>query len=284
MNQAYSRLSTTHGRITDCRLLVGMYWTRLVLVRPAASLYSASPLKHHPTGLFWLADSKVVWFVSANHRTSQYTYIMIMNTGSVLSPVLSKMAAKRKKKQTDKEKREKKRQKMQRYRNNIRNGPLRKERMKKRDIQRKRKAYVHLRVTAENPQEVTKIHRETTAVQSKKWRKVSMDIFASPARPKAGRNNRGKHFEDQVNKLKKREAVYRTQQWRLRVAIKTKTAKQKQTPMMAAPVRKSRSTKYCAIKRVKKQPSPYTSEAYTSASEGYEFPELPETSSKQRVP
>ncbi len=27
-----------------------MYWTRLVLVRPAASLYSASPLKHHPTG------------------------------------------------------------------------------------------------------------------------------------------------------------------------------------------------------------------------------------------
>ncbi len=27
-----------------------MYWTRLVLVRPAASLYSASPLKHHTTG------------------------------------------------------------------------------------------------------------------------------------------------------------------------------------------------------------------------------------------
>ncbi len=50
MNQAYSRLSTTHGHITDCKLLVCMYWIRLVLVRPAASLYSASPLKHHPTG------------------------------------------------------------------------------------------------------------------------------------------------------------------------------------------------------------------------------------------
>ncbi len=50
MNQAYSRLLTTHGHITDCKLLVCMYWTRLVLFRPAASLYSASPLKHHPTG------------------------------------------------------------------------------------------------------------------------------------------------------------------------------------------------------------------------------------------
>ncbi len=30
-----------------------MYWTRLVLVRPAASLYSASTLKHHPTGKQW---------------------------------------------------------------------------------------------------------------------------------------------------------------------------------------------------------------------------------------
>ncbi len=49
MNQAYSRLSTIHGHITDCKLLVCMYWTRLVLVRPAASLYSVSPLKHHPT-------------------------------------------------------------------------------------------------------------------------------------------------------------------------------------------------------------------------------------------
>ncbi len=39
MNQAYSRLSTTHGHITDCKLLVctSMYWTRLVLVQPAAS-------------------------------------------------------------------------------------------------------------------------------------------------------------------------------------------------------------------------------------------------------
>ena len=40
MNQAYSRLSTTHGHITDCKLLVCMDWTRLVLVRPAASLYT----------------------------------------------------------------------------------------------------------------------------------------------------------------------------------------------------------------------------------------------------
>ncbi len=48
MNQAYSRplmvISTTHGHITDCKL-VCMCWTRLVLVRPVASLYSASPLK-----------------------------------------------------------------------------------------------------------------------------------------------------------------------------------------------------------------------------------------------
>ncbi len=50
MNQAYSLLSTTHGHITDCKLLVCMYGTRLVLVRPTASLYSASPLKHHATG------------------------------------------------------------------------------------------------------------------------------------------------------------------------------------------------------------------------------------------
>ncbi len=52
MNQAYSRLSTTYGHITDCKL-VCMYWTLFVLVRPAASLYSASPLKHHPTGKQW---------------------------------------------------------------------------------------------------------------------------------------------------------------------------------------------------------------------------------------
>ncbi len=30
-----------------------MYWTSLVLVRPAASLYSASPLKRHPKGKQW---------------------------------------------------------------------------------------------------------------------------------------------------------------------------------------------------------------------------------------
>ncbi len=32
------------------QVLVCMHWIRLVLVRPAASLYSASPLKHRPTG------------------------------------------------------------------------------------------------------------------------------------------------------------------------------------------------------------------------------------------
>ncbi len=53
MYQAYSQLSTTHCHITDCNLLVCMYWTSLVLVRPAASLYNASPLKHHPTGKQW---------------------------------------------------------------------------------------------------------------------------------------------------------------------------------------------------------------------------------------
>ncbi len=34
-------------------VLVCMYWTRLVLVQPAASSYSASPLKHHATGRQW---------------------------------------------------------------------------------------------------------------------------------------------------------------------------------------------------------------------------------------
>ena len=37
----------------SCLYVVCMYWTRLVLVRPAASLYSASPLKHHATGRQW---------------------------------------------------------------------------------------------------------------------------------------------------------------------------------------------------------------------------------------
>ncbi len=45
-----------YGHITDCKL-VCMCWTRLVLVRPAASLYSASPLKHHPTGKEWCHNS-----------------------------------------------------------------------------------------------------------------------------------------------------------------------------------------------------------------------------------
>ncbi len=30
-----------------------MYWTRLVLFRPAPSFYSASPSKHHATGIQW---------------------------------------------------------------------------------------------------------------------------------------------------------------------------------------------------------------------------------------
>ncbi len=60
MNQAYSRLSTTHGHTTDCKLAC-MCWTRLVLVRPAASLYSASPLKHHPTGKQWCPNPDRMW-------------------------------------------------------------------------------------------------------------------------------------------------------------------------------------------------------------------------------
>ncbi len=38
-----------------CLLVVctSMCWTRLALVRPAASLYRASPLKHHATGRQW---------------------------------------------------------------------------------------------------------------------------------------------------------------------------------------------------------------------------------------
>ena len=30
-----------------------MYWTSLILVQPAGSLYSASPLKHHVTGIYY---------------------------------------------------------------------------------------------------------------------------------------------------------------------------------------------------------------------------------------
>ncbi len=45
MNQAYSRLSTTHGHITDCKLLC-MYGTRRVLVRPTSVWNPADP--HRP--------------------------------------------------------------------------------------------------------------------------------------------------------------------------------------------------------------------------------------------
>ncbi len=34
----------------SCLYVVCMYWTRLVLVRPAANIKSASPRKHHATG------------------------------------------------------------------------------------------------------------------------------------------------------------------------------------------------------------------------------------------
>ncbi len=37
----------------SCVYMVYMYWTCLVLVRPVASLYSASPLKHHATCMQW---------------------------------------------------------------------------------------------------------------------------------------------------------------------------------------------------------------------------------------
>ncbi len=37
----------------SCLYVVCMYWTHFVLVRPAANLYSANPLKHHATGKQW---------------------------------------------------------------------------------------------------------------------------------------------------------------------------------------------------------------------------------------
>ncbi len=37
----------------SCLLVVCMWWTHLALVWPAASLYSASPPKHHATGRQW---------------------------------------------------------------------------------------------------------------------------------------------------------------------------------------------------------------------------------------
>ncbi len=40
----------------SCLHAMCMYWTRLVLVRPVASLYSASPLKHHVTGRQWYSN------------------------------------------------------------------------------------------------------------------------------------------------------------------------------------------------------------------------------------
>ncbi len=92
MNHAYSRLSTTHGHITDCKLLVCMYWTRLVLVRPAASLYSTSPMKHHPTGKQWCpnpdhysdsepASNSFVLSVKQSSRTSNCNFFCLTRPG-----------------------------------------------------------------------------------------------------------------------------------------------------------------------------------------------------------
>ncbi len=92
MNQAYSRLSTTHGHITDCKLLVSMYWTRLVLVRPVfirqdwsiADWISGSTQKGqagyypdwhhtHPYPLWTSAQSRSdVWQKPVNGCTSTY--------------------------------------------------------------------------------------------------------------------------------------------------------------------------------------------------------------------
>ncbi len=33
------------------QVLVCMYWTRLLIVRPVTSIYRASPRKHHATGM-----------------------------------------------------------------------------------------------------------------------------------------------------------------------------------------------------------------------------------------
>ncbi len=102
MNQAYSRLFT-HGHITDCKLLVCMYWTRLVLVRPAASLYSASPLKHHPTGKQWCPNpdhyshseparrslNSFVLSAKQSRRTSNFNVFCLTRPG--IEPLTSRM-------------------------------------------------------------------------------------------------------------------------------------------------------------------------------------------------
>ena len=49
-----TRFTKLNGLVYEqSRLCWCMCWTRLALVRPAASLYSASPLKHHATGKQW---------------------------------------------------------------------------------------------------------------------------------------------------------------------------------------------------------------------------------------
>ncbi len=109
MNQAYSRLSTTDGHITDSMLLVCMYWIRLVLVRPVASLYSASPLKHHPTGKQWCpnpdhySDSKParpsltrVLSAKQSSRTSNFNVLCLTRPG--IEPPTSRMPGERRRK------------------------------------------------------------------------------------------------------------------------------------------------------------------------------------------
>ncbi len=52
----FTKLNGLIGLWTEschCVLVVCMCWTCIALVRPAASLYSASPLKHHTTGRQW---------------------------------------------------------------------------------------------------------------------------------------------------------------------------------------------------------------------------------------
>ncbi len=67
MNQTYSRLSTTHGHIADSKLLVCMYWTRLVLVRPAASLY-------YVYWLIGLVSKIIITDVSGTLFKEKYTF------------------------------------------------------------------------------------------------------------------------------------------------------------------------------------------------------------------
>ncbi len=43
-------MASSQNKVVFVDVYLCIYWTRLVLVRAAASLYSASQLKHHATG------------------------------------------------------------------------------------------------------------------------------------------------------------------------------------------------------------------------------------------